>query len=250
MQQAARSHTFLRLAIRHAIPHMRGRQGFRKAACAPGRHSCGARGIIYQCGRILSRLRAGLEDLPDGCDTPLQGRSFKPETQAISRIHTVGGSLRLRRRCSGMLTPACGVSIVTRSALSIFMCVVVTTGGARADECDAIEDPHAFNLCLAAHGPVYRPRKSHAPYQPQPSENMQPEFEQGMAAPAPKEPFAPAPARPALPKYSTYLNLRAARLSSARANPFALLPEMKRHPTVSQSGERLLNPGLGSGRLP
>jgi hypothetical protein len=126
----------------------------------------------------------------------------------------------------------------------------------RADECDAIEDPHAFNLCLAAHGPVYRPKNTHGS-RPLSPEDYQPEMEQGMAA-APKESFAPPPARPAAPRYSPFLNLRAVRSgASGRTNPFSLLPDMKTRlngaisGNRAQGGDQMVSPGgLGSGRLP
>lgn len=80
-----------------------------------------------------------------------------------------------------------------------------------------------------------------------PEDYQQPEVEQGMAAP--KESFSsPAPARPAPPRYSAYLNLRTVKPGAAgRANPFSLLPEMRRG---LQAGEQMGSSGLGSGRLP
>jgi hypothetical protein len=164
--------------------------------------------------------------------------------------------LRLRRKLSGRFLSARNRSALACVAHFAFLCIALAPGASRADECDAIEDPHAFNLCLAAHGPVYRPKNTHGSH-PLSPEDYQSETEQGMAA-APKESFTPTPARPAAPRYSPFLNLRTARSGgSARANPFSLLPDMKRrlNGTLSagpgQGGEQMVSPGgLGSGRLP
>jgi len=42
----------------------------------------------------------------------------------------------------------------------IFWSAATTFQSSAADECEAIADPHAYNYCLAAKGPVYKPRSS------------------------------------------------------------------------------------------
>jgi hypothetical protein len=136
----------------------------------------------------------------------------------------------------------------------VFMAAAITPDVSRADECDAIEDAHAFNLCLAAHGPVYRPKTGHAPIQPDLPESEQAGGEQAISAPR-----APSsPGRQTYSRNSPFLNLRPVRsAASARAqNALSLFPEFRRHPNslLSQKAirgdEQVVNPGLGSGRLP
>jgi len=135
------------------------------------------------------------------------GQSFKPA--CFPRRALVNMAYAARIGVHFKLSPLRKLTIGVGSF--ILFVTATTFPSLAADDCEAIADAHAYNYCLAAKGPVYKPRpsSSHAPPQDQDAS-----WDEG-ARPAEPGDAPSATHRAAPPRYPKYLNAAPARPSGA-----------------------------------